>query len=223
VLGCALLGSTPLHAQDVYRSGDPQAPDENFSGAATPAPNLQKYLSPDGRFIDKCRYWHDHPDADTLRYGQPDHFAPGKPMGETRSFNGQPAPYERCAEDPCPPFGTICWRNPQGSTPQPPLRAQIDAWLARRGCKTDATDAIYCPANQILHPGPPTGPVSSGLVRTTCRVINTGVACDRNGPANPGNETFSAGDSPPPPPPPPPPPRYAPVDWLDSSPAALRR
>ena len=93
---------------------------EVFDAAAIPPPDLQPYLLPGGRFIDKCRYWHDHPDADTRRYGQPDKFAPGQPMGETRSFNGQPAPYLRCAVDPCPPYGAICWRNPARGHAQSP-------------------------------------------------------------------------------------------------------
>ena len=119
---------------------------------APPAPDLQKYLLPGGRFIDHCSYWHDHPDADTQRYGWPTRFPRGGKMGETRSFNGQPAPYVRCAIDPCAPYGYICWRNPAAhGPPQAPNAAAYDL-LRQKGCTVGPGGQITCPAP---HPGPP--------------------------------------------------------------------
>jgi hypothetical protein len=65
-------------AQDVFQGNSATAklPSDLYN-AAEPAPDLYKYLSPDGRFIDACRYWHDHPDSTTLMYGQPDAFRVG--------------------------------------------------------------------------------------------------------------------------------------------------
>jgi hypothetical protein len=65
---CLPLDAVPGVAQGVYQSGDPNAPpSEVFQSedapAAKPAEDLKPYLTPDGRFIDQCRFWHDHPDA----------------------------------------------------------------------------------------------------------------------------------------------------------------
>lgn len=194
-----VMGAFCARAQDVYKAGDPHAPPETFSAQD---PDLHKYLSPDGRFFDRCRYWRDHPDADTLLYGWPDVFPPGKPMGETRSFNGQPAPYGRCAINPCSPYGEICWKNPQYRGGNPKLQGQAQQWLAAHGCVADPNNDIYCRQDQMPHPGPPGPRLSSGLVKTDCRVVGGGIACNKGD--NPG------GGQPapvPPPPPPIPPPR----------------
>jgi hypothetical protein len=236
VLGAvvAVLCVAPLSAQEVFSAGAQQPPGDVFNGVAIPAEDLHKYLGPDGRFIDRCRYWHDHPDADTQRYGWPDRFAPGQPMGETRSFNGVPAPYGRCAIDPCPPNGTICWRNPAAGKGQPPRTAQIEDWLRQRGCKPDGTGAIYCAGGLIpAHPGPPGQPLSGSLVRTRCHVTGTGIACDTTGSGTPTNDDFGSGSRPAPPdklapwtfipkpPGPPPKPTYArvtPDPWSSAPP-----
>jgi hypothetical protein len=88
LLGLAAAAS----AQDAFQgnSATVRLPADLY-GAAAPAPDLDKYLSPDGRFIDECRYWHDHPDPTTVEYGWPQAFPPGQ-MGQTEGVNGQPAP-----------------------------------------------------------------------------------------------------------------------------------
>ena len=193
---CVIFCVAPVAAQEGFRSGGKPQSDEKFNAVAPPE-DLHKYLSPDGRFIDHCRYWKDHPDPDTLRYGQPDHFAPGRAMGETRSFNGQSAPYARCAMDPCPPNGTICWRNPGGGQSRPPLNAQIEALLREKSCTADNTGAIFCPEGQMNRPGAvPT--LSGRMAKTKCRVTGAGIACDTGGPGTP-DEKFAAHDLPQPP------------------------
>ena len=110
---------------------------EQFNASANGAPeDLHKYLGPGGRFIDRCAYEKDHPNANTLIYGQPDHFPPHGPMGNTVGVNGSPAPYVSCALDSCPPNGFVCWRNPAAGKP---------AQLQRRGCRADGTGTGYCP------------------------------------------------------------------------------
>ncbi len=228
-----LLGlSSAAAAQDVFqgRSGAATLPSDLYN-AAEPAPDLHKYLSPDGRFFDRCRYWHDHPDNDTLIYGQPDRFPPGQ-IGETRSFNGQPAPYVRCAMNPCPPYGYICWRNPAKPTT---LSAQIQATLHAQGCEAEPNGDIYCRKDRMPHPGPPSPTLSSGLVKSVCRVICTGISCDPNSAPGTGRggDRFNGGSpssqtgigepdyiretvrwiKPPPTPPRHGRPRYAPLDW----------
>jgi hypothetical protein len=198
-----LLGlSSVAGAQDVFqgRSGTATLPPDLYNGAE-PAPDLHKYLSADGHF-DRCRYWHDHPDSTTLMYGQPDSFPPGQ-IGDTRSFNGQPPPYLRCAVDPCPPNGAICWRNPAKPTT---LSAQLKAMLKAQGCEAEPNGEIYCQKDRMPHPGPPSPTLSSGLVKSVCRVIGTGISCDPGSTPEPNRGIHS-------PPGPPPPPRYAPLDW----------
>ena len=229
-----LLGlSSAAGAQDVFqgRSGTATLPPDLYN-AAEPAPDLRKYLSPDGRFIDTCRYWGDHPDSTTLMYGRPDSFPRGQ-IGQTQGVNGQPAPYVRCAVNPCPPYGYICWRNPAKPTT---LTAQIQATLKAQGCEAEPNGDIYCQKDRMPHPGPPSPTLSSGLVKSVCRVIGTGISCDPNSrPATgPGNDRFNGrtpssqtGIGEPdyvraeveaarrraPPPPSTPGPKYAPLDW----------
>jgi hypothetical protein len=117
ILILLLAVSSVAGAQDAFQgnSATVKLPADLY-GAASPAPDLDKYLSADGRFIDECRYWHDHPDPTTLLYGWPTAFPPGQ-VGQTEGVNGQPAPYVRCAVNPCPQYGYICWRNPAKPTP----------------------------------------------------------------------------------------------------------
>lgn len=237
IVWIVLLGlSSAAAAQDVFRgnSGNATLPPDLYN-AAEPAPDLRKYLSPDGRFIDTCRYWHDHPDSTTLRYGQPDSFPPGQ-IGQTQSFNGQPAPYVRCAVNPCPPNGYICWRNPATPTT---LTAQIQATLKAQGCEAEPNGDIYCQKNRMPHPGPPSPMLSSGLVKSVCRVIGAGISCDPNsrpvtGSGNDPSEGRTPSEvgvgepdyirqwvhrwQPPPPPPAALRPRYAPLDWSQAPP-----
>ena len=215
--------SSTAWAQDVFRgnSGTATLPPDLYN-AAEPAPDLRKYLSPDGRFIDTCRYWHDHPDSTTLMYGKPVSFPPGQ-IGQTQGFNGQPAPYVRCAVDPCPPNGYICWRNPAKPAN---LTAQIQAILRAQGCEAEPNGDIYCQKDRTPHPGPPSPTLSSGLVKSVCRVIGTGISCDPG--SDPKPDPDHPGNTPPPPKNPdyirakvqwikpplaPPPSRYAPLDW----------
>lgn len=210
IVWIALLGlSSAAGAQDAFQGNSGTAtPPPDLYNAAEPAPDLRKYLSPDGRFIDTCRYWHDHPDSTTLQYGQPVAFPPGQ-IGETRSFNGQPAPYVRCAVNPCPPNGYICWRNPAKPTT---LNAQIQATLNAQGCEAEPNGDIYCQKNRMPHPGPPSPTLSSGLVKSVCRVIGTGISCDPDSSppkTGPGDDTFNGkggtpGSAAP---------KYAPLDW----------
>lgn len=68
------------------------------------------------------------------------------------------------------------------------------------------------------HPGPPSPTLSSGVVKSVCRVIGTGISCDPGSNPNPnpnpnpspgpGNDTFSGGGAAPSPGP-----KYAPLDW----------
>jgi hypothetical protein len=203
-----LLGiSSVAAAQDQFKGSATTtiklSPDLYGATAATPAPDLDKYLSPDGRFIDECRYWRDHPDPTTLMYGWPVAFPRGQ-IGQSEGSNGQPAPYVRCAVNPCPPNGYICWRNPAKPTT---LNAQLQAVLKAQGCEAEPNGDIYCQKDRLPHPGPPSATFSSGLVKSACHVIATGISCD----PNPGNDTFNGGARPPPPPPAPP--RYAALDW----------
>ncbi|MBS0580624.1 MAG: hypothetical protein JSR36_15310 [Proteobacteria bacterium] len=179
------MGARGASAQDVYAAGDPQNPQEVFAGVAQPAPDLHKYLTRDGRFIDSCAYWKDHPDADTLRYGQPRAFARGGPSGETRSFNGQPAPYVRCALNPCPDYGTICWINP--AKPTPPSQ-QLQAILKAQGCEAESNGDIFCGGDQQPHPGPRVAGASHPRTKSKCHVVGNSVACDPT-------ETFAGHDS----------------------------
>jgi len=172
---------------------------------APPPPDLRKYLLPGGRFINSCAYWHDHPDADTLMYGWPDHFPPGQ-MGETRSFNGQPAPYGRCARDPCAPYGAICWRNPAAKGPPVPNAAAYNL-LREKGCTVGAGGQITCPAPQTGPPSgagtpggydpcenpvpPPTCPgrqaLSASARTSRCQLMpGGGIACDTSDGGSPG-------------------------------------
>jgi hypothetical protein len=228
LVGIVLGLVSAARAQDSFQSnsGSSRLPADLYDAAA-PAPDLRKYLSADGRFIDQCRYWHDHPDAYTRMYGQPDHFAPGR-IGETRSFNGEPPPYMRCAVDPCPPNGYICWRDPAKPTP---LSAQLQAVLKAQGCEAQPNGDIYCQKDRMPHPGPPSPTLSSGLVKSVCRVIAGGISCDpsTSSKAAPGNDSFQGkaggaggGVSGPdfirqtlrqPQPPPARPAKYAPLDW----------
>jgi hypothetical protein len=227
-----LLGLSPAAgAQDVFQGNATTArlPSDLYN-AAEPAPDLDKYLSPDGRFIDACRYWHDHPDSTTLLYGQPDAFPRGQ-IGQTEGVNGQPAPYVRCAVNPCPPNGFICWRNPAKPTP---LNAQLQAVLRAQGCEAQPNGDIYCQQNRMPHPGPPSPRLSSGMVKSVCRVIGGGISCNPGSSPQPSSypETFSGKDDPSQigvggpdyirqtvrwlPPPPPLPwarPSYTPLDW----------
>jgi hypothetical protein len=187
VFATLALFTQPAAAQEVFSGGAQPPPGDVFNGAAPPPEDLHKYLSPDGRFIDRCRYWHDHPDADTRMYGWPDHFKPGQPMGETRSFNGVPAPYGRCAIDPCAPYGTICWRNP--SKPQP-RNAQLQAILKAQGCEATPSGDIYCARDKYPHPGPPVTTPSGETFKSKCHVVGNGITCDPN-------EQFAGGDAPP--------------------------
>lgn len=189
-----LLGvSAAAGAQDASQgnSATVSLPADLYQGAP-PAPDLDKYLSPDGRFIDECRYWHDHPDPTTVEYGWPQAFPPGQ-IGQTEGVNGQPAPYVRCAVNPCPQYGYICWRNPAKPTT---LTAQIQAILRAQGCEAEPNGDIYCQKDRMPHPGPPSPTLASGLVKSVCRVIGTGISCDPNG-GSPQQPT----------------PRYAPLDW----------
>src|SRR5262249_15128591 len=145
---------------DVFAAGDP--------------PDLRKYLTPDGRFIDRCAYWKDNPDSYTLMYGQPDHFAAGQPMGSTQSVNGTPPPYGRCSEDPCDPGGYMCWRNPGAKGGSSPVLKGAADMLREKGCTTDGVN-ISCPAPKV---GPPGSPTLSGGV-SKCHFTPTGgIACD---------------------------------------------
>jgi hypothetical protein len=218
-----LLGlSSAAGAQDAFQgnSATVKLPSDLY-GAAAPAPDLEKYLSADGRFIDECRYWHDHPDPTTLLYGWPAAFPPGQ-IGQTEGVNGQPAPYVRCAVNPCPQYGYICWRNPAKPTT---LTAQLQAVLRAQGCEAEPNGDIYCQKDRMPHPGPPSPTLSSGLVKSVCRVIGTGISCDPNPNPGPGNDSFNGGT----PssetgvagqdyirqsqPRPQPVPKYAPLDW----------
>lgn len=195
IIWILLLGlSSAAGAQDAFQgnSATVKLPADLYQGAA-PAPDLDKYLSPDGRFIDECRYWRDHPDATTVEYGWPQVFPPGQ-IGQTEGVNGQPAPYVRCAVNPCPQYGYICWRNPAKPTT---LTAQIQATLRAQGCEAEPNGDIYCQKDRMPHPGPPSPTLSSGLVKSVCRVIGTGISCDPNpGPnPNPGPGPGPANDS----------------------------
>jgi hypothetical protein len=193
ILILLLAVSSVAGAQDAFQgnSATVKLPADLY-GAASPAPDLDKYLSADGRFIDECRYWHDHPDPTTLLYGWPTAFPPGQ-MGQTEGVNGQPAPYVRCAVNPCPQYGYICWRNPAKPTP---LSAQLQAVLRAQGCQAEPNGDIYCLRSRIPHPGPPAPTLSSGLVKSVCRVIGTGISCDPNSGPPPTQR-----------------PSYAPLDW----------
>ena len=229
IIWIVILGlSSAAGAQDVFRGKSATAtlPPDLYN-AAEPAPDLHKYLTPEG--FDSCRYWHDHPDSTTLLYGWPDRFAPGQ-IGQTESYNGQPAPYVRCAVNPCPPNGYICWRNPAKPTT---LNAQIQATLKAQGCEAEPNGDIYCQKDRMPHPGPPSRTLSSGLVKSVCRVIGTGISCNPGSSPQPGpsTDTFNGKDhwsqkgvgepdyireslrSVPPPPPPVHRPKYAPLDW----------
>jgi hypothetical protein len=160
VAAASALGSSGTAIAQTLQGGVQQNenPATEVAPPAPPPPDLRKYLLPGGRFIDTCAYWHDHPDADTLMYGWPDHFPPGQ-MGETRSFNGQPAPYGRCARDPCAPFGAICWRNPAAKGPPPSPNAAAYNLLREKGCTVGPGGQITCPAPQT---GPPSGAGTPG-------------------------------------------------------------
>lgn len=225
IIWILLLGlSSAAGAQEAFQgnSATVKLPADLYGGAA-PAPDLDKYLSRDGRFIDECRYWRDHPDPTTVAYGWPQTFPPGQ-IGQTEGVNGQPAPYVRCALNPCPQYGYICWRNPAKPTT---LTAQIQATLEAQGCEAEPNGDIYCRKNSMAHPGPPSPTLSSGLVKSVCRVIGTGISCDPNANPNggPGNDSFN-GRTPSPGtgvrqqdyirqslPPQQPAPKYAPLDW----------
>lgn len=199
IIWILLLGlCSAAGAQEAFQgnSATVKLPADLYQGAA-PAPDLDKYLSPDGRFIDECRYWHDHPDPTTVEYGWPQVFPPGQ-VGQTEGVNGQPAPYVRCAVNPCPHYGYICWRNPAKPTT---LTAQIQATLRAQGCEAEPNGDIYCQKDRMPHPGPPSPTLSSGLVKSVCRVIGTGISCDPN--PGPANDSFNDGT----------PPKYAPLDW----------
>jgi len=184
LFAAAALFSTALAvAQEVFSSGDRAPLGDVFNSGDAPAEDLRKYLSPDGRFIDRCRYWQDHPDRDTRTYGSPDHFAPGQPLGETRSFNGQPAPYVRCALDPCPPHGAICWRNPSAGQKRAPLQGQVEQWLKERDCESDPNGDIYCEEDTIPSPSTYQPRHTGVLKRTRCRLTDrASIACDTGGP-----------------------------------------
>lgn len=167
-----------------------------------PAPtdeNLQPYVTDNGRGFDRCRYWKDHPDADTLRYGKPDKFGPGEPLGSTNGYNGQPAPYARCATDPCHPGGAMCWRNPKPKHPLT-LKDEIDKNIRDRGCTEDSDGKLHCP-NPRIRQGMELGSTPGGYdacqnpvpppycknfnpqtaVNNNCRRTATGIACDTTG------------------------------------------
>jgi hypothetical protein len=75
------------------------------------------YVSPDGRWFDRCSYERDNPGPDTRRYGPPDHV----PIRDITSPDAR-RKYVRCAVDPCAPNTTAqCWRRP--GTLQPYLEA----------------------------------------------------------------------------------------------------
>ena len=165
---------------DIFAAGDP--------------PDLHKYLSADGRFIDRCAYWKDNPDPYTQMYGWPDHFAAGQPMGSTEAYNGGAAPYARCSADPCVPGGFMCWRNPAAKTAKVNGAADV---LRDKGCTTSGTK-ITCPApktgppstaripggyDPCLNPRPPPNcpgqsPTLNGGVSQCHLTPNGGIACD---------------------------------------------
>ena len=115
-------------------------------------------------------------------------------MGSTESYNGQPAPYGRCAIDPCAPYGYICWRNPQKPAP---ASTQLRAILKAQGCEAEANgDIPYCSRSAAPHPGPPvaSGGAGGGMFKSTCHVVGGSIQCDPSG--GPGVEQFAGGDSP---------------------------
>jgi hypothetical protein len=75
------------------------------------------------------------------------------------------------------------------------LIAQIQATLKAQGCEAEPKGDIYCQKNSMPHPGPPSSTLSSGLVKSVCHVIGTGISCDPNANANPGpgNDSFNGG------------------------------
>jgi hypothetical protein len=174
IIWILLLGlSSAAGAQEVFQgnSATVKLPADLYQGAA-PEPDLHQYLSADGGF-DECRYWRDHPDPTTLLYGWPEAFPPGQ-IGQTEGVNGQPAPYVRCAVNPCPPHGYICWRNPAAQGPPPSPSAAANDMLRQKGCAVGAGGQIICPAP---HPGPPGSAASAQTGH--CRLMPNGnIDCD---------------------------------------------
>ncbi len=139
-------------------------------------PDLHPYLTDNGRGFDRCKYQKDHPAADTLINGKPDYFAPGQPIGNTRSVNGNPAKYVRCAMDPCNPGGTQCWKNPAYRKPRS-MNEIIDDNLQTRGCTQSANGKIHCPTPPI-----PAGADAAFYPKRSnqdnCYRTATGIGCD---------------------------------------------
>ncbi len=171
-----------------------------YSSGNTPAsPDLHKYLSPDGRWIDKCRISRDYPHVNTRKYGEPDRFPGNPPQGATTALNGRAARYVSCELDPCSTTGGfICWRNPNPAATPPTLQSAALQELHRQGCIIGGPDDITCPDPRetmsraprppgAWDPGPtniPPGMIPGppgGMRPIHCHLTGTGFSCDPMG------------------------------------------